>query len=88
MPRQFEKFFSSKGINIDDFTISVDHNVTHLKAIHGNGNLGQMPGKWNQKWGQWIDVNPNATTTETFKKAGQMMDDFGINHLKIHPYKQ
>jgi hypothetical protein len=86
MPRQFEKFFKSRGIGIDDFTVSVDHNVTHLKAIHGTGNMGQMPGRWNQIWGDWIKANPNATSKEIFQQAGQMMDDFGIGHLKIHPY--
>ncbi|MDX2111241.1 MAG: RHS repeat-associated core domain-containing protein [Verrucomicrobiota bacterium] len=88
MPRQFEKFFKSRGITIDDFTVSVDHNVTHLKAIHGTGNMGQMPGRWNQIWGDWIKANPNATSKEIFQQAGQMMDDFGIGHLKIHPYRK
>jgi len=86
MPRQFEKFFGARGINIDEFTVSVDHAVTHLKAIHGRGNMGQMPGRWNTVWGDWIKANPNATATEIYQQAGRMMDDFGINHLKIHPY--
>lgn len=88
MPREFEKFFRARGINVDDFTVTVDHTVTHLKAIHGRGNMGQMPGRWNQVWGDWIKTNPNATASEVYQQAGKMMDDFGINHLPIHPYKQ
>ncbi len=88
LPRQFEKFFKARGISIDDFTVSVDHTVTHLRGIHGRGNLGQMPGRWNQIWTDWIKANPNATATDVYQQAGRMMDDFGIGHLDIHPYGQ
>ena len=88
MPRQFEKFFNARGINIDKFTVTMDHAVTHLKGVHGTGNMGQMPGRWNQIWADWIKANPNATSKQIFQQAGQMMDDFGIGNLKIHPYRQ
>ena len=86
-PRQFQKFFKSNGVNIDDFTVTVDHNVTHLKGIHGKGNLGQMPGKWNKAWADFIRNNPNASQKQIFQQAGKMMDEFGIGHLPIHKFK-
>ena len=87
-PSQFRNFFKKVGINIDDYTVTVDHFTTHLKGIHGRGNLGQMPGRWNKIWSQWIDNYPNASLREVFQQGGQMMDDFGLNRLPIHGYKQ
>jgi hypothetical protein len=86
MPRQFENFFKKAGINIDNYTVTLDHNITHLKGVHGAGNMGQMPGRWNQIWSEWIGANPKATAKEIFQQAGKMMDDFGLGHLRIHPY--
>ena len=86
-PQTFRKWFESRGIaNIDDFTVTVDHYVTHLRGIHGAGNLGQMPGRWNARWLEFKTANPNASAQEIFQFAGKLMDEFGINHLPIHPY--
>ncbi|MCF7816573.1 MAG: DUF2380 domain-containing protein [Kiritimatiellales bacterium] len=88
-PRQYDNWFQSKGINnIDDFTVTVERNTTHLKAIHGTGNMGQMPGKWNQTWQSFIEANPNANAFDIYQQAGRMMDDYGLSGLPIHPYKQ
>lgn len=91
MPRKYERWFNSKGISdIDEFTVTVDHNVTHLKAIHGKGNMGQMPGKWNQMWADFIESKEgaNATTKDVYQQLGKMMDQYDLNNLKIHPYGQ
>ena len=88
LPQKFRKFFAKADIDIDRFTITVDQDVTHLKAIHGNGNMGQMPGQWNSIWEKWIADNPNASAKEIYQLLGKMIDDFGLGHLPIHPYKQ
>ncbi len=87
-PQQFRGWFQERGLqNIDNFTVTVDHNVTHLRAIHGSGNMNQMPGRWNAQWAEFIKTNPNANSLEVYQQAGRMMDEFGIGHIQIHPYK-
>jgi RHS repeat-associated protein len=88
LPNQFRKFFKDRDIDIDLFTVTVDQDVTHLKAIHGNGNMGQKPGHWNSVWAGWIADNPDATAKEIYQQLGTMMDDFGLGHLPIHAYRK
>ncbi len=83
-PRQFAPFFESRGISIDDHTITVGQ-TTHQKGVHGKG-LGEMPGGWNQRWSEFIADNPNATAADIFQQAGKMMDEYGLNDLPVHPY--
>ncbi len=86
-PQQFRGWFEQQGIeDIDHFTVTVDQNTTHLRAIHGAGNLDQMPGRWNAQWADFIRNNQNASSLEVYQQAGRMMDSFGIGHLPIHPY--
>ncbi|WP_444897809.1 polymorphic toxin-type HINT domain-containing protein [Microbulbifer sp. SSSA005] len=86
LPRQFNKFFKDRGIDIDLHTVTLGEK-THLKGVHGRG-LGKMPGGWNKRWQEFIDKNPNATTKEVYQQLGRMMDDFGLNNSRIHPYKK
>ena len=87
-PQEFRGWFQERGVqNIDNFTITVDQDLTHLRAIHGSGNMSQMPGRWNAQWAEFIRNNPKATSREVYQQAGRMMDDFGIGHIPIHPYK-
>ncbi|MBX7184943.1 MAG: DUF2380 domain-containing protein, partial [Vicinamibacteria bacterium] len=86
-PREFEKFFSARGIKIHDFTVTLDE-ATHLRALHGRGNMGQTPGRWNPTWRQFIDDNPNATALEIYQQGGKMMSEYGLTGMRIHPYKK
>jgi hypothetical protein len=83
-PRQFASFFKSKGIDVHNFTVALGE-TSHLRGVHGGG-LGNMPGRWNSVWAQWIEKNPNATATEVYQQLGTMMDRFGLGHLPINPY--
>lgn len=85
-PRQFMGFFSELGINIDDYTVTLGR-TTHLQGIQGSG-LGDMPGRWNQQWGSFIDRYPSATATQVYQQAGRMIDQYGFGDLRIHPYRQ
>ncbi len=84
-PQQFRKFFSSRGINIDQFTVTLGHNTSHLKGVHGKG-LGNMPGGWNKRWADFIEANPNATAKDIYQFGGKLMDEFGLSHIPIQPY--
>ena len=86
--RQFEGYFQRRNIFIDEYTVTLNQDITHLRAVHGRGNMGQMPGRWNMVWEEFIRDNPNASATETYQQAGRMMDDFGLSGAEIHPYGQ
>ncbi|MFR8428797.1 MAG: hypothetical protein ACLVCH_16140 [Roseburia inulinivorans] len=47
---------SARGIDVDQYTITVDAGKggMYMNIIHGKGG-------WNQKWMDFIDNNPNAT---------------------------
>ena len=74
------------GISIHDYTISVGE-VTHLKGIHGAGNAG-MPGRWNQRWQQFITTNSEASGKDIYQFAGRLLDEYNLNHLTIHGYRK
>ena len=46
-----------------------------------------MPGRWNQRWKDFIDANPNATTKEVYQHLGKMMDDYGLSGLPMGPFR-
>jgi RHS repeat-associated protein len=83
-PQQFRKFFQGKGVDIDQFTVRIGE-TTHLKGVHGRG-LGNMPGRWNARWSEFIDANPGATPKDIYQFAGRLMDEFGLSGLPIAPY--
>jgi Predicted lipoprotein of unknown function (DUF2380) len=85
-PRQFEDYFDARGINIDDYTVTLGQ-TQHLQGVHGSG-LGTMPGGWNSQWRNFIANNPNASASEVYQQAGKMMDQYGLSGLPIHPYGQ
>jgi hypothetical protein len=79
--KAYADFIKARGIDVDQFTVTLAHGKAshHLKFVHGQG-------KWNQRWMDWIDANPDATAKDIFQFAGKMMDEFGLSGLKIHPY--
>ena len=85
-PQKFRAYFRSLGIDVDDYTITLEHFVTHARGVHGKGNNGQFPGRWNRRWEEFISNSPNATAKDAFQFAGRLLDDFGLSHLPIHKY--
>jgi len=79
--KPYADFIKSRGIDVDQFTITVSGGKggMHMNFIHGKG-------KWNQKWMDFIDNNPNSTAKDIYQFAGKMMDDYGLSGLQIHPY--
>ncbi|MCB0096960.1 MAG: DUF2380 domain-containing protein [Caldilineaceae bacterium] len=75
----YRQFFKKHNINVDDFAVEVSESLH--KHLHRAGN------NWVTRWKQWIDANPNATTTEIYQFAGSLMDEYGINSLPIVPYE-
>jgi hypothetical protein len=85
-PQQFKKFFAERGIEINDYTVSLGQ-TTHLRGVHGKGNAG-LTGKWNNKWEQFIESNPKATAKEVYQFAGKLMDEFNLNKEILHGYRK
>jgi hypothetical protein len=85
-PQQFRQYFKQRGIDIDQFTVTMDA-PTHLEGVHGAG-IDGMPGQWNRAWADFIARNPNATRQQIFDFAGELMKRYGISTSEIHPYGQ
>ena len=85
LPQQYRKWFASRGINnIDNFAVEISQS-THLRGVHGRG-LGNLPGKWNQQWSNFIKANPNATPSQIFHHAEGLLKRYGLEHLPYVPY--
>jgi predicted lipoprotein DUF2380 len=85
-PQQFRQYFEQKGIDIDQYTVTMDAS-THLEGVHGAG-MGGMPGQWNKAWADFVARNPTATRQQVLDFAGQLMKRYGISSSEIHPYGQ
>lgn len=85
-PQQFRKWFSTRGINnIDDYAVTISQS-THLKGVHGKG-LGNLPGRWNQRWIDFIKSNPNASPSEIFYHGESLLREYGLEYLPYVKYK-
>ncbi len=81
--KKYADFIKALGIDVNKYTVTISGGKggMHMNFIHGKG-------KWNKKWKDFIDNNPNATAKDVFQFAGKMMDDYGISGLPIHPYRK
>jgi len=76
LPQEERAFFESKGINIDDFAVSIsegEHTATHTMG-------------WNKKWADWIKANQGAGKSEIWQFARKMMEDFKLNNRPFTKY--
>jgi RHS repeat-associated protein len=78
--QKYRDFFGKHGIKVDKFTIRISEH-SHKTLIHKAGN------NWTTSWKRWIDANPNATTKEVYQFGGRMMDEFGVGHVPLVPYR-
>ena len=84
-PQKFRDFFSARGIDIDKHTVELSQE-RHLSSVHGRGDA-TTPGRFNQRWEDFIETNPNATAREVYQFGGTLMDDFGLSNLPVVPYR-
>lgn len=47
-----------------------------------------MPGRWNDRWRNFIENNPNASQREIYQFGGRLMDEYGLTNYRIHPYRE
>ncbi|WP_437962692.1 RHS repeat-associated core domain-containing protein (plasmid) [Sorangium sp. So ce119] len=84
-PQKFKTFFQARGVDIDKFTVEISQGH-HLSSVHGRGELN-TPGRYNQRWAEFIETNPNATAKDIYQFGGRLMDEYGLNRLPIVPYR-
>ncbi|WP_437620613.1 RHS repeat-associated core domain-containing protein [Sorangium sp. So ce1151] len=84
-PQRFKTFFQARGVDIDKFTVEMSQGH-HLSSVHGRGGLN-TPGRYNQRWAEFIEANPNATAKDIYQFGGRLMDEYGLNRLPIVPYR-
>ena len=82
-PQQFKSWFKGRGIDIDKFTIELEQSV-HLKGVHGKG-LGELQGRWNQRWAEWIKGHPNATKKEVEQFSQKLLKEYVLNTVPVKP---
>jgi RHS repeat-associated protein len=74
LPRQFQAFFRSRDLGIDDYTVQLDRGVHSV--LHGRG--GSYFGSWNGLWQGFIWNNPSADQSDVLGFLGMMLGDFGF----------
>jgi hypothetical protein len=78
--QKYRDFFAKHKVDIDTFTVEIPESM-HKYQIHTANN------NWTTRWKDWIDTNPNATTKEVYQFAGKLMDEYGLSHIPLIPYK-
>ena len=79
--QKYREFFKKHKINVDDYCVELPR-TPHINRIH------QKQNDWTNRWKNWIDEHPNATTKEVYQFAGKLMDEYGISHVPIIKYRK
>jgi hypothetical protein len=85
LPQQFRDWFSRKGINIDDYLVSINsewHRIIHGKfasySINFAGHKREAFFRYNSAWMEFIENNPNATRQQIIDFANLLAKQFGL----------
>jgi len=78
--QHYRDFFANYEIKVDQYCVEIPATF-HREQIHRAGN------NWTTRWKQYIDNNPDATTRDVYQFAGQLMDEYSINHLSVIKYR-
>ena len=70
--KEFRRFFSSKGINVNDPRFGQWWRTPNHQALAA---------RYNQIWRRWISINPNATTKQVLVQGRTIMKQFGFTPL-------
>jgi RHS repeat-associated protein len=82
-PQAFRSWFSQNGIdNIDDYTIKISKTLhTQLHSGSGRG------GVWNSEWNSFKSLYPNASETQIFKHAEDLLQKYHLEFSRYIKYK-
>ncbi|MBI4835556.1 MAG: DUF2380 domain-containing protein [Planctomycetes bacterium] len=74
--KKLKKFFASKGLDVEEFTVLLSRAKHRLKS--GKGIHTLLGGNWNKVWEEWILRNPDATSGQILNQLKAMRKKFGI----------
>ncbi|QSQ21029.1 TIGR02269 family lipoprotein [Pyxidicoccus parkwayensis] len=74
-------WFERQGVKIHNYTMPIPLHVH--RRIHGGDGRG---GAWNRAWREFKTKNDNASPTEIFKFAGELIHRFELIGGPIQPY--
>ncbi|HZI11638.1 MAG TPA: TIGR02269 family lipoprotein [Myxococcus sp.] len=72
-PQAFKEWFSSRGVNIHEWTLVLD------KQVHQNIHRGELGGPWNAEWAHYIRYNGRANRQAIHLFAMQMIFRFDLS---------
>lgn len=75
--QQLRRWFSQRGVDIDQFTVKLSSDEHRL--IHNEYN-------WNKLWKDFRMKNPNASPDEIISKMNEFMKAVGLEGLEVVPY--
>jgi hypothetical protein len=76
--QQLRRWFKSRGIDIDKYTIKLtadEHRLIHNEY------------RWNDIWKDFMEANPKASKRKLFAQMRTMLQEYGLEGLPIVPYK-
>jgi hypothetical protein len=75
LPVKYKDKFKEKGLNIEDYKISlpVDKHILKPNGIHT-----KLGGNWNGEWKKFFEKNPNPTKEDILNHMNTLRKDFGI----------
>jgi hypothetical protein len=88
-PQAFRSWFAARGINVDEFTVTLDK-ATH-GAIHFGGGPGQGGGWWNDTlmsnlYAKEVALSRQLTSAEILEEGRLMLQRAKLDNLPVHPY--
>ncbi len=79
--RDLAEWFEAQGVKIHNYTMPIPLSV-HRRIHDGNG----RGGAWNDAWREFKLRNENASPTEIYKFAGELIHRFDLIGGPIQPY--
>jgi RHS repeat-associated protein len=77
LPREFERQFKAKGLDIEEYTYNLPKSDHRLKpdGLHTGTGRG---GDWNQAWRDFFAKNPDPAREQILQQLDSMMRQFGL----------
>ncbi|MBL0155547.1 MAG: DUF2380 domain-containing protein [Bryobacterales bacterium] len=77
LPRQFARFFSRAGLNVEDYTLVMGTAAHRLRP--GGLHTGKGEANWNGAWRAYFARSPDAGREQILEHLTKMRKDFGLS---------
>ncbi|MBZ4419752.1 TIGR02269 family lipoprotein [Myxococcus sp. RHSTA-1-4] len=79
--RELAEWFERQGVKIHHYTLPIPRDL-HRRIHDGNG----RGGAWNKAWRDFMKAKPDASPTEIYKHAGELIHRFQLMGGPVQPY--